>query len=151
LLIVDEPFAALDPINTRTVKELMCELRDEGVTIVMSTHQMHQVEELCDRIVLIDHGRNVLYGSLDQVRRQYAGSQVRVRVDGSLPALVGVEQTVSRSGTIELQLAAGTTPQQILEQLIQCHAAVEHFELAVPTLEEVFVRAVAEHAERNAR
>ncbi|HEM46402.1 MAG TPA: ATP-binding cassette domain-containing protein, partial [Alphaproteobacteria bacterium] len=62
LLIVDEPFASLDPINTRMVKDVMRELREEGVTIVMSTHQMHQVEELCDRIVLIDHGRNVLYG-----------------------------------------------------------------------------------------
>jgi len=151
LLIVDEPFASLDPINTRMVKDVMRELREEGVTIVMSTHQMHQVEELCDRIVLIDHGRNVLYGSLDQVRREYAGSQVRVRVDGSLPPLAGVEQTAGKNGTIELQLAAGTTPQQVLQQLVHAQAAVEHFEIAVPTLDEVFVRAVAEHAERGAR
>ena len=151
LLIVDEPFASLDPINTRMVKELMHELRDDGVTIVMSTHQMHQVEELCDRIVLIDHGRNVLYGPLDQVRRQYAGSQVRVRVDGSLPVLAGVEQAASKNGTIVLQLGAGTTPQQVLQQLVHSQAAVEHFEIAVPTLDEVFVRAVAEHAERGAR
>ena len=71
---------------------------------------------------------------LDQVRRAYAGSQVRVRVDGSLPPLAGVEQTAGKNGTIELQLAAGNTPQQVLQQLVQRQAAVEHFEIAVPTL-----------------
>lgn len=144
LIIIDEPFAALDPINTHLVKDLMRELRDEGVTIVMSTHQMQQVEELCDRIVLIDHGRNVLYGPLDQVRRAHAGRQVRVRVAGSLPPLTGIEAASNHNGTVELQLAPGTTAQQILAQLVQGQAPVEHFELAVPTLDEVFIQVVGE-------
>ncbi|MEJ2208427.1 MAG: ATP-binding cassette domain-containing protein [Anaerolineae bacterium] len=146
LLIVDEPFAALDPINARLVKDLMRQLRDEGVTILMSTHQMHQVEELCDRIVLINQGRNVLYGPLDQVRRQFSADTVRVRLQGELPPLTGAVQGAGHNGTMELQLAAGATPQQILEQLVGKGAVVEHFEIAVPTLDEVFIRAVGGQA-----
>jgi ABC-2 type transport system ATP-binding protein len=146
MLIIDEPFAALDPINAQLVKELMRELREQGTTIIMSTHQMHQVEELCDRIVLIHHGRNVLYGPLEQVRRHYSGNKVRVRVHGDVPSLAGVEQVAGRNGTLELQLTAGTTPQHILWQLVHSETAVEHFEIAVPTLDEVFIRAVSEHA-----
>jgi len=144
LLIIDEPFAALDPINARMVKDLMRELRAQGTTILMSTHQMHQVEELCDRIVLIDHGRNVLYGPLDQIQRQYTGHKVRVRLRGEPPTLVGVQQAASGNGMLELNLADGTEPQQILEQLMRDQAIVEHFEIAIPTLDEIFIRAVGE-------
>jgi ABC-2 type transport system ATP-binding protein len=147
LLIIDEPFAALDPINALLVKDLMRELRAEGTTILMSTHQMHQVEELCDRIVLIHQGRNVLYGPLEQVRRQYSGHKVRVRLQGDLPPLAGVEGMSGRNGSLELQLAASTTPQCILQQLVEAQAAVQHFEIAMPTLDEVFIRAVGEHAD----
>jgi ABC-2 type transport system ATP-binding protein len=146
LLIIDEPFAALDPINALLVKDLMRELRAQGTTILMSTHQMHQVEEVCDRIVLIHQGRNVLYGPLDQVRRQYSGHKVRVRLQGKLPPLVGVEEVSNQNGALELQLAASTTPQRILQQLVVGQATVEHFEIAVPTLDEVFIRAVGEGA-----
>jgi len=145
LLIIDEPFAALDPINARAVKDLMRELRAQGTTILMSTHQMHQVEELCDRIVLIDHGRNVLYGPLDQIQRQYTGRKVRVRLRGDAPALAGVQQTASGNGMLELNLTEGTEPQQVLQQLVRDQAVVEHFEIAVPTLDEIFIRAVGEH------
>jgi ABC-2 type transport system ATP-binding protein len=147
LIIIDEPFAALDPINTQLVKDLMRELREDGSTIIMSTHQMHQVEQLCDRIVLIHHGRNVLYGPLEQVRRHYSGNKIRVRVHGDMPPLMGVEESSSRNGTLEFQLTAATTPQQILKQLVRSEATVEHFEIAVPTLDEVFIRAVSEHAD----
>jgi ABC-2 type transport system ATP-binding protein len=146
LIIIDEPFASLDPINAQMVKELMRELREQGATIVMSTHQMHQVEELCDRIVVIDHGRNVLYGPLEQVRRRYSGNKVRVRLNGDAPRLLGVQQLTGRNGTLELQLAAGTTPQQVLQQLVESETTVEHFEIAMPTLDEVFIRAISEHA-----
>jgi ABC-2 type transport system ATP-binding protein len=147
LLIIDEPFAALDPINAQLVKDLMRELREQGTTIIMSTHQMHQVEELCDRIVLIDHGLNVLYGPLEQVRRDYSGNKVRVRIQGDAPPLAGVEAASGRNGTIELELAPNTTPQQILQQLVRSETLVEHFEIAIPTLDEVFIRAVSEHAD----
>jgi ABC-2 type transport system ATP-binding protein len=146
LVIIDEPFAALDPVNTRLVKDLMRQLRDRGTTIVMSTHQMHHVEELCDRILLIDDGRNVLYGELDRIRRDYSGHEVLVRVDGVLPQMTGVEGIAEHNGALKLRLAADTTPQQILQQLLRSQTTVEHFDIAMPTLDEVFIRAVSEGA-----
>jgi len=143
LVIIDEPFAALDPLNTQLVKDLMQELRDQGATILMSTHQMHQVEELCDRIVLIDEGRNVLYGALEAIRRAHAGHAVLVRVAGDLPDMAGVEAVAAHNGASRLTLAAHTSPQDILEQLVQSHTVVEQFEIAVPTLDEIFIRTVS--------
>jgi len=143
LVIIDEPFAALDPVNTQLVKDLMRELRDQGATILMSTHQMHQVEELCDRIVLIDEGRNVLYGALETIRRAHAGHAVLVRVAGDLPDMAGVEAVAAHNGASRLTLAAEASPQDILEQLVQSHTVVEQFEIAVPTLDEIFIRTVS--------
>ena len=149
LVIIDEPFTSLDPVNTQLVKDLMHRLRDEGVTIVMSTHQMHQVEELCDRILLIDHGRNVLYGELDQIRRDYSGHAVLVRIGGDLPELDGVEAVTCRNGALHLALAAQTKPQDILQQLLRNRATVEHFEIAVPTLDEIFIHTVSRAASKD--
>jgi ABC-2 type transport system ATP-binding protein len=149
LVIIDEPFAALDPINTQLVKELMRELRDQGTTIVMSTHQMNQVEELCDRIVLIDRGRNVLYGELDRIRRDYSGHEVLVRVEGDLPPLTGLETVSGKNGLLKLTLTPDTPPQRILQQLLHSQTTVESFEIAVPTLDEVFIRAVSEAAQER--
>ena len=143
LVIIDAPFAALDPLNTQLVKDLMRELRDQGATILMSTHQMHQVEELCDRIVLIDKGRNVLYGALETIRRAHSGHAVLVRVVGDLPDMAGVEAVADHNGASRLTLAAQTSPQDILEQLVQSHTVVEQFEIAVPTLDEIFIRTVS--------
>ena len=142
LVIIDEPFAALDPVNTQLAKDLLRELRGEGVTILMSTHQMHQVEELCDRIVLINRGRNVLYGDVAHIRREYAGHAVLVRVTGDLPPLAGVEAVSQHNGALRLTLAPETAPQDILEQLVRMRVAVEQFEIAFPTLDEIFIRVV---------
>ena len=144
LVIIDEPFAALDPVNTQLVKDLMRELRDQGTTILMSTHQMRQVEELCDRILLIDEGRDVLYGELDHIRRDYSGHAVLVRVVGDLPEMAGVEAVTDHNGALKLTLAAETSPQDILQQLLLNHATVEQFEIAIPTLDEIFIRTVSD-------
>jgi len=142
LIIVDEPFAALDPVNTQMVKDLMRELRQQGAGIIMSTHQMHQAEELCDRIVLIDHGHIVLQGGLEEVRRQHAGNAVLVRVAGDLPAVAGVQSTAPYNHSTKWTLSEGTTPQDVLRQLVATGATVEQFEIALPSLEEVFIRVV---------
>ncbi len=142
LLIIDEPFTALDPINTQLVKDLMCELRAGGTTLLMSTHQMHQVEELCDRIVLIDKGHDVLYGPLDDIRRRYAGDALLVRSSGTLPPMAGVRQVPQRNGDYLLALAEGMTPQAVLEVLVAHKVPLERFEIAVPTLDEIFIRVV---------
>ena len=147
LIIIDEPFTALDPVNTQMVKELMRELRDQGATILMSTHQMHQVEELCDRILLIDDGRNLLYGDLDEIRRQYTGHAVLVRTlqgGGERLNVTGVEAIASHNNALKLTLAEGTTPQQVLQELIARDVTLEKFEIAIPTLDEIFIRVVEE-------
>jgi ABC-2 type transport system ATP-binding protein len=147
LLILDEPFSGLDPVNTQLAKDLLIEMGKAGKTIIMSTHQMHQVEELCDRIVLIDHGRNVLYGDLDQIRRDHSGHAVVVQAAGPLPPLSGVEATDSRNGALYLTLSIGATPQDILQQLLAQQVTVERFEIAVPTLDEIFIRSVDRETE----
>ena len=142
LIIIDEPFTALDPINTQLVKDVMRELSDDGTTIIMSTHQMHQVEELCDRILLIDEGRDVLYGDLDEIRRSYAGNAVLIRAAGDIPALEGVDQSLTSNGTVKLILEAGISPQDILHRLSEEDVVLEKFEIAVPSLDDIFIQVV---------
>jgi ABC-2 type transport system ATP-binding protein len=144
LVIIDEPFTALDPINTQLVKDVMLELRDAGTTILMSTHQMHQVEELCDRIVLIDEGTNVLYGNLNEIRRRYSGHAVLVRSESDLPQLAGVEAIQAHNNAVKFILAEQTKPNDILNQLVSRNIVLEKFEVAVPTLDEIFIKVVEE-------
>jgi len=148
LIVIDEPFSALDPLNVQLVKELMCDLREKGATIIMSTHQMHQVEELCDRIVLIDNGCDVLYGNLTDIRKEFLGHAVLVRATDNLPPLTGVEEKTFHNGTVKLRLTADTNHQDILSQLIDKHVTLEKFEIATPSLEEIFIRVVEEGRER---
>ncbi len=143
LIVIDEPFTALDPINTQLVKDLMRELREQGATILMSTHQMHQVEELCDRILLIDDGRDVLYGNLDAIRRDYSGHAILVSSADELPMVPGIEEVTEHNGAIKLSLAEETTPQDVLRALVARDVILERFEIAVPALDEIFIRVVA--------
>jgi ABC-2 type transport system ATP-binding protein len=124
------------------VKDLMRELRQQGATILMSTHQMHQVEELCDRILLIDDGRDVLYGGLDEIRRQFSGHAVLVRATGELPTLLGVEQVSAHNSATKLTLAGDVSPQDVLQSLVAEGVVLERFEIAIPTLDEIFIRVV---------
>jgi len=142
LLIIDEPFASLDPVNTQMVKDLMRELRHKGTSIMLCTHQMHHAEELCDRILLINKGQVVLTGPVDDVRRQYAGHAVWVRVAGELPAVAGVKDVSQHNHATKWTLEEDTSPQAVLRALLATDATVEQFEIALPTLEEVFIRAV---------
>ena len=142
LIIVDEPFSGLDPVNTKMVKDILGDLRDKGTAIIMSTHQMHQVEELCDRILLIDHGRTLLHGEINSVRTQYAGNSVFVRTSEALPTLEGVVQVEAHNAAQKLTLSANTEPKTILNQLIAAEIQVEWFEIAIPTLDEIFIQVV---------
>lgn len=144
LVIIDEPFTSLDPINTQLVKDLMRELHDQGVTIIMSTHQMHQVEELCDRILLINEGKNVLYGNLETIRRDYAGHEVVVRAPGGIPNVSSVKSMVSHNSATKLILNEGSSPQDVLAELVAKDVSVEKFEIALPTLDEIFIKVVQE-------
>lgn len=146
ILIIDEPFGGLDPINTQMVKDLLREQHQNGVTILMCTHQMHQVEELCERLVLIDHGRVVLYGELNEIQRQFAGNALLVRTVGALPAIPGVVSVEEHNAASRLMLAPGTSPQDVLRTLVEKDVIVEQFELAMPTLDEIFIQVVQENA-----
>jgi ABC-2 type transport system ATP-binding protein len=120
----------------------MRELRDVGSTIIMSTHQMHQVEELCDRILLINEGRDVLYGGLNEIRRSYAGNAVLIRIRGEIPFIQGVKQSQNSNGSVKLILEEGTRPQDILHSLTEKEVAIEKFEVAIPSLDEIFIQVV---------
>ena len=143
LLIIDEPFSGLDPINTRLIQDLLLAQHREGVTIVMSTHQMYQVEEMCDRLVLINKGESVLYGAVDEIRRRYADNAVRVVAVGELPEMAGVRETSRKGNAHVLHLAEGQTTQHVLQQLAGAPGlSIESFELALPTMDDIFVRVV---------
>lgn len=142
LLIIDEPFSGLDPVNTQLVKEMLRELHRNGTTMIMSTHQMHQVEELCQRILLVDHGQVMLYGALNDIRRKFSANALLVRAPQALPALPGVLDVHSENGYSRLNLAPGTNAQDVLRALVSQNVMVEQFEVAEPTLDEIFIRVV---------
>jgi ABC-2 type transport system ATP-binding protein len=148
LLIVDEPFSGLDPVNTQVVKDLLREQREQGVTIILCSHQMQLVEELCDRIVLIDHGKVMLYGGLADIRRQFSGNVVKVRMEGAIPELKGVERVEPINGGVKLQLSPETAPQDVLRALVAGNSTVNQFEISMPTLDEIFIRVVQGKGER---
>ena len=143
LIVVDEPFAGLDPVNTRLVKEIMEEQRQAGKTILMSTHQMYQVEALCNRIVLINRGRTVLYGGVEEIKRDFAGNAVVVEGQGDLTDVPGVLQARQENGAWHLALAPGTSPQDVFRALAtRDEIRIERFEIAEPSLDDIFVSGV---------
>lgn len=144
LLIIDEPFSGLDPVNTQMVKTLLYDLNQQGTTIIMSTHQMHQVEELCQRILLMNHGRVMLYGQVQEIRKRFSGRTLLVRSPAPLPDLPGVVQVESQNGSQLLTLSQEVPSQDILRQLVSLDIPVEHFEVALPSLDEIFIRVVQE-------
>jgi ABC-2 type transport system ATP-binding protein len=144
LIIIDEPFSGLDPVNTRLIQEILLEERKRGTTIVMSTHQMVQVEEMCDRLVLIHKGESVLYGAVNDIRREYADNAVRVVAKGELPAFDGVRETSRKGNAHVLSLPRDTSPQLLLQKLASTPGLeIESFELALPTMDDIFVKVVS--------
>ena len=152
LLILDEPFSGLDPINTRALKDLLQEMASEGVTIVLSTHVLPQVDELCSDICLINRARPILLGTLDRIREDYGGNTWRVSSDLSeneLTALPGVTSVHPLRDEQLLELEDGHEPRDLLRALVD-HGRVESFTRFIPDLENIFIRAVEEdraHAE----
>ena len=146
LLIVDEPFQGLDPVNATMLKNLLLERRDRGAAVVMSTHDMEDAQMLCDRIVLIDRGRRLLYGSVDDVRRQFSDGAVEVvgrDLPGAADELRSVAHASRQNGTARYLLREGATAQDLFRELAATSAEVERFSLEAPNLAEIFVRAVA--------
>ena len=146
LLILDEPFSGLDPVNADIVNRLIRELNASGSTIIFSTHVLHQAEQICDRILLINHGEKLLDATLDEIRERFDPRTITVApLDGTadLDDLEGVLGT-SRLGTgdtLELEVDEGADPQRIMRDVLERHP-IRSIELRRLSLEEVFVRVV---------
>ena len=150
LIIIDEPFSGLDPVNTRIIKKLIHRMQERGAAIIMSTHQMQRVEEMCERILLIDHGKQMLYGSLNEIRTQFAGNAVEVNLEGEIGQLEGVENVAMQNGSYRLLLKEGVRPERILEDLVKKpDVTVERFERVHASLDEIFVQVVGREVDEG--
>jgi ABC-2 type transport system ATP-binding protein len=139
LIILDEPFSGLDPVNTEIIKDIIGSLRDQGKTIILSTHQMNKVEELCDRVLMINQGQAVLYGNLEEARSKFSINSVQVAVDGPMGDLNGVIERKVSNSSIELILAPEVNPQSILDQLRSSGKTIHRFEITSPSLNDIFL------------
>jgi ABC-2 type transport system ATP-binding protein len=143
LVILDEPFSGLDPLNQDLLKDIILQMRNEGKTIIFSTHVMHEAERLCDYILLINKGKAILDDKLEKIRSQHSSHTVCVELEGetsfveTLPMVASVE---SEGNRLEITLADGDT-QQFLRALLE-RARVRSFEVKVPSLHEIFVKLV---------
>jgi ABC-2 type transport system ATP-binding protein len=142
LLVLDEPFSGLDPVNTELLKGMLADLRNQGKAIILSTHQMNQVEELCDRILMINNGQDVLYGDLNEIKARYRGNSVLLDSEGELGEIQGVIGKRSHKGYTELMLDDKATPQQVLVHLMNRGVVINRFEVATPSLNEIFLKQV---------
>jgi ABC-2 type transport system ATP-binding protein len=150
LLILDEPFSGLDPINTRALKDLLKAMSDEGVTIVLSTHVLPQVDELCTHICLINRSRAILVGELETIRTDYGGNVWRVASEldeAALAELPGVMGTRVLGDEKLVELEADADPKELVRAL--AGHGLESFTRFIPDLENIFIRAVEE--DRHAR
>ena len=143
LVILDEPFSGLDPVNADVMRDLILQMRDEGKTVIFSTHIMQQAEQLCDSILLMHRGDKIIDGTLKEVRSSGDhGIQLDYDGDGSfLKSMEGVERVNDSGKQAEIYLEPGYDPQQILAQIVG-KVSVRRFDLREPSLHEIFVRAV---------
>jgi ABC-2 type transport system ATP-binding protein len=144
LVILDEPFSGLDPININMLQGMINDLRAKGVTVIFSTHVMEQAERLCDRLVLINRGRKIAEGTLSEIRNRFSSQNLIFEGDGNFEPLLShpaIADGQARAGSATLQLIDGNDPQGVLELAMQ-HARLTRFEVHQPTLQEIFVNLV---------
>jgi ABC-2 type transport system ATP-binding protein len=150
LVILDEPFTGLDPVNAAVIKDVMLELRKQGATIILSTHRMEQVEQMCDSICLMNKGQKLLDGDLKAIKKSYGNNTVRIEFMGD-PAFMQlpdvIERTNSYGEVVEITLRPGADSQQILKSAVERGVHIRRFELIEPPLNDIFIEKVSE---RNA-
>ncbi len=147
LIVLDEPFTGLDPVNAVVIKDIMLELRNQGSTIVLSTHRMEQVEMMCDSICLINKGHNILDGDLKEIKKAYGKNTIRIEYtgDGDFLNLTGLIENVNRYGAVvEVKLKPQADPQEILKAAVAGGARLSRFELMEPPLNDIFIEKVSE-------
>ena len=151
ILIMDEPFSGLDPVNANVLKEAFLEMHRRGKTIIFSTHQLEQVEELCEDAVIINKGQSVVQGSVREIKRQHGRNVARLKLDNDpeanwLATLEGVQVTKRRQDYIEMQLQANFNPILIVEAALQHGGIISLFELTEPSLTDIFIELVGTSA-----
>ena len=149
LLILDEPFSGLDPVNVKLLKEIVLELKTAGKTIIFSTHQMELAEEICDDICLLNRSRKVLEGSIREVKRAFGRNAVALRFeggDGVLDDRTLVSAVKRYSDGVEVLLAEKASAQALLQRLVETGAIIGRFEMIEPSLHDIFIEKVTEAA-----
>lgn len=152
LIVLDEPFSGLDPVNQILFKDIFLDLKQKSKAIIFSTHQMDQAEKLSDEICLIHHGRVVLNGSIRDVKKRYGSNSVHLEFEGDgafLRSLPGLKDVIMYENSAELQFADGFNPQQILPE-IAAKLELRKYELREPSLESIFIQTVGEKEEAKA-
>jgi len=142
LVVLDEPFSGLDPVNMEVLKDAVMALREQGATVVFSTHDMDVAERMCDMIFMIFRGKKVLDGDLESIQHQYGNDTVRIRMgraERSIADIPGVVRINDYGPYKELRMSADADPQEILHRLAAL-GSIEHFEIARPSLHDIFVR-----------
>jgi ABC-2 type transport system ATP-binding protein len=153
VLLMDEPFTGLDPINLVILREAFTELRDQGRTLIFSTHQMEAAEALCESVAIIDRGRLVAGGRLRDLKRASGRRWIRVALEGAQPApdwlsdVGGVERMRRDATGAELELLAGVEPAAILSAVLARGGSISHFEVIDPSLETLFIELVGRPAD----
>ncbi|MCJ7732979.1 MAG: ATP-binding cassette domain-containing protein [Anaerolineales bacterium] len=142
LIILDEPFSGLDPVRTESVQNIIADFRQEGKAIILSTHQMNKVEELCDRVLMINKGTTVLYGDIAEIRAKFRKNSVQVETNQQLGDLSGVVDRKFSNGSVELILGPDISPQFILDQIRNRGIDINRFEVTMPSLNEIFLNLV---------
>ena len=142
LILLDEPFTGLDPVNTEAIKDAILDLRTDGTTLIFSTHDMNVAERMCDVIFMIFKGRKVLDGTLNAIQDQYGNDTIRVRVEGGtgvLQNLKGVEKINDFGQVQELRMTPACDPQDVLAAILS-RTRVKHFDVVRPSLHDIFLR-----------
>ena len=149
LLILDEPFAGLDPVNTDVLREAVLELQTTRTTVIFSTHDMSIAEKMCDFIFMIFKGRKVLDGTLESIQERYGHDTLRISCDGGLSVLQGLDgiEKIRDYGQVqELRMTGSADPQDILARIMS-RTRIRNFEIARPSLHDIFVRIAGPEAE----
>lgn len=149
LVILDEPFSGLDPVNSRLLKDLILEQRTRGATVVLSTHRMEQVEAMCESICLIHRGRSVLFGKLSEIKASYGKSVIAIEYEGdtdALNAVAGIQEFQDSGRSARLQIEPGADTQTILKELLE-KVRITAFRQEEPHIEDIFLDKVSDPGE----
>ncbi|MFN7115429.1 MAG: ABC transporter ATP-binding protein [Saprospiraceae bacterium] len=144
LLILDEPFSGLDPINANLIKDEIHELNAKGTSIIFSTHRMEQVEEICDNIALINKGENILEGNVKHIKNKYKENLFKIDYDGVLPPDLGTRVNIVKQNdtSITVQLSEAQQSNNLLQYLLNQGVSIRAFNEILPTLNEIFIKQV---------